>query len=118
MYFREPWYQKPFVWVIGLFLIFAFIGGCYHNSTKTEVTATVEEKWIKAAPGSSEQSYMLSTDKGILSIQDNFFFAQFRSSDIYARAKVGETYCFKVSGVRIGLFSEYQNVYGFCEVVQ
>lgn len=107
-------------WVISLLglaivavpILLLIIG--FHNMTKHEQTVTVEEKWIKSS-GDSGQTYLLGTTGGVLSIKDNLVFGQFRSSDLYFRIKEGETYCFKLSGVRFGLFSMYPNVYGFCD---
>lgn len=103
--------------VIGFIMVLFVVGGfVFHNSTKDEITVTVEDKWIKAAPNSEgKQSYMLATTGGVFTVRDDFFHLHFRSSDIYARVKVGETYCFKVTGFRFGPTSSYQNVYGFCD---
>lgn len=97
-------------------VVFVILGAAYSYGTRGEVTVTIEDKWIKAAPNSEgEQSYMLATTGGVFTVRDDFFHLHFRSSDIYARVKVGETYCLKVTGFRFGPTSSYQNVYGFCD---
>lgn len=47
---------------------------------------------------------------------DQLVCGKFNSSDVYAKIKVGSTYNFKVSGVRIPYLSWYENIIGYEEV--
>jgi hypothetical protein len=47
---------------------------------------------------------------------DQLVYGKFNSSDVYAKIKVGSTYNFKVSGVRIPYLSWYENIIGYEEV--
>lgn len=105
--------------LMGIFLLFALAGGALHVMTKDEATITVDEKWIKQT-SSDSQTYLISTDRGVMAIRDQLWEGFFRSADLYAKIRPGETYCVRYSGFRWGFISAYPRIYqadlGSCPV--
>jgi len=95
-----------------LFLIASWVFSLPGYINKHDVTVIVQDKNIKTiASGKSTSSfYLVYTDKGTFKITDQLFYGKFNSSDIYGQIDAHKTYVFTVSGLRIPIFSMYQNV--------
>ena len=61
---------------------------------------------------SKHSYYLVYTDKEVFKIEDSLIFGQFHSSDVYGMLTEGETYKFKVFGLRIPFLSTYRNIVG------
>lgn len=104
--------EYPMACISFLFMLFtailvilpSFIG----KLNEQQVTFTVNEKGIKNY--SETGIYLLYTDEGVFKIADSIAYFRFDSSDLYGQIEVGETYECTVSGWRIPILSEYQNV--------
>jgi hypothetical protein len=88
-----------------------------YNSTKATFTDTVTKAWVKSAPGSTDQKYLIeTTNHGVLEDTDNYLYLKFDSSDIYGQLQPGHTYTFTTVGWRIPLLSWYPDVLSVQEV--
>ena len=58
----------------------------------------------------SDSYYLIYTDKETFKLARGLIFGTLNSSDIYGKLQVGETYKFKVIGVRIGFFNLYRRI--------
>ena len=56
--------------------------------------------------------------QGTFKIEDNWYFFQRKSSDLYGKIKPNQTYKIKCYGVRWGVRSWYPNIYSIEEVVE
>lgn len=95
--------------IVAVFLLAICLPMLASVSNTDVVTATVSDKTVKRS-GESDQ-YLVFTDKETFCVTDSLYHGQFRSSDLYGRLKVGETYTFKVFGWRIPFFSQYRTIY-------
>lgn len=83
---------------------------------ETEVTITVEDKYIKR--DGNHDRYMVSTQEGeTFKITDLLLKGKYNSADIYSKLKVGSTYVVKVTGVRWQFWSEFRNINEIIEEV-
>lgn len=92
------------------------------NQTDSLITATVTGKehivdYDEGDPEYGEEPskhsyYLIYTDKEVFKIEDSLIFGQFNSSDVYGMLTEGETYKFKVFGLRIPFLSTYRNIVG------
>jgi len=55
-------------------------------------------------------------DNETLGLADNILQGNLRSSDMYAKIKVGETYRFETVGIRNGAFSSFREIVRFTKV--
>lgn len=95
-----------------LVVVFGLTFG-YQYGTAREVTITVTDKdrIVKSdGDGDMESYYLIFTEEEAYKNEDALFYGKFRSSDLQAKLKEGETYKVKVYGWRIGLFSSYPNI--------
>ena len=76
-----------------------------------EVVATVTDK--ERVNDSENSYYLVFTDNGVFTIQDQFFHGKFNSSDMYGGLKKDHKYRFVLNGYRIPFLSSYQNVRSF-----
>ena len=86
----------------------------FERGTKDTVRATVTDKVVKRYDDSDK--YLIFTDSETFEITDTIAYGNFRSSDVYGKIKVGETYDFTVCGWRIGFTSSYRNIVEVHEV--
>lgn len=103
--------------VIIVFVVLAFIVGIFSsiylsfNDHEYTVTITGKERVNK----NDDSKYLIfGEDKnGIVHVFENTdttLRLKFNSSDIYGKIKEGETYTFVVTGIRIPVFDEYENI--------
>lgn len=104
------------LFVMGTIVFFVFIGVgsvMVTKATEKNVTFTVEEKTVKVdndGDGNVKSRYLIFTDKGVYENTDSLIYFKFRSSDLYGKLKVGQTYTCKTAGFRFGLTSSYPNI--------
>lgn len=81
----------------------------YHTVTvtKTEIAGNNEHYMIFCKENGKVVTYTLD---------DSFWYGQWNTADIYATIEVGHTYKVKVTGFRIPLLSQYQNIVEIKEV--
>lgn len=98
------------LWAVTALLVLAMFGcsAAVYGGTKEVQQLTVGEKWTKRS-GKTEQ-YLVETDKGVYSVDDNWWALQFRASDTYAGLEAGTKVCAATSGYRFGLTSGYPNI--------
>lgn len=96
---------------MGAFLIAVVGGGVWFvSSTQKEITCTVEDKdRVMNSEGSSEMR-IYTEDCGVLKLEDTLFAGVVNSADLYAQIKPGETYDFKVYGIRLPLLSQFETI--------
>ena len=106
-----------FAKIIIVFVILTFIIGAFSsvwlsfNDHEYTVTVTGKERINK----DDDSKYLIfGEDKdGVVRVFENTdttLRLKFNSSDIYGKIKEGETYTFVVTGVRIPVFDEYENI--------
>lgn len=102
--------------IITVIAIIALIIGsfAFERGTKDTVRATVTDKVVKRYDDTDK--YLIFTDSETFEITDTIAYGNFRSSDVYGKIKIGETYEFTVCGVRIGFTSSYRNIVEVKEV--
>ena len=103
-------------------VLFSCGGPSVANSEEELITATVSGKehvvdYDEGDPETGEEPskhsyYLIYTDKEVFKIEDSLIFGQFNSSDVYGMIAEGETYKFKVFGLRIPFLSTYRNIVG------
>ena len=91
--------------VIGLL---AFFGRFTKQETLTTKVTGKEVKYSR-----ENSTYMIYTESGVYTLEDELFYGNFRSSDWYGQIHVDSTYQFKVIGYRLGFFSMYPNIVRF-----
>lgn len=93
--------------IIIVFLItFIF---AYEYMNEQTIECKIKDKWTKRK-NESQDLYLVNCGGKTYKIADLLFKGKFNSADIYGNLKKGKTYKIKVTGYRIGLFSEYQNI--------
>lgn len=102
--------------IITIIAIIALIIGsiAFERGTKDTVRVTVTDKIVKRYD--DKDKYLIFTDSETFELTDTIAYGNFRSSDVYGKIKVGETYDFTVCGVRIGFTSSYRNIVEVREV--
>lgn len=60
--------------------------------------------------------YMIYTNDGTYTLEDDMFFLNFSSSDLFGKIQENKTYLFKVNGFRIPILSMYKNIISFKEI--
>lgn len=70
---------------------------------KERVNKEEESKYLIFGEDENGNIYVFENTDSLLRLK-------FNSSDIYAKIKEGETYTFTVIGLRIPIFSEYENI--------
>jgi hypothetical protein len=97
------------------FGIICFIGVQVYLSFNDEVvTATVQDKNIKRTHENS--IYLIYTNVGTFKNTDSLLRGKFTSSDLYGGIKVGCTYKFTTTGMRLGCSSSYRNIMSYTKV--
>ena len=81
----------------------------YEYMNEQTIKCKIEDKWTKRK-SESQDLYLVNCGGKTYKIADLLFKGKFNSADIYGNLKKGNTYKIKVTGYRIGLFSEYQNI--------
>lgn len=94
-----------FVIIILGFVATPMIISSYHVEYHT---ITVEEKGVKHYD--DDDTYLIYTDNGVYSVEDEILRLHFNASDVYSELKVGETYTVKTTGFRIHILSVYKNI--------
>lgn len=90
--------------LLGILCISLFTSCSYTNTKEIECTL-VRDKYIKFVDEKSV--YMVNTDKGVFSIEDQPLRGNFRSSDWFGELVPNEYYSFKIGGYRSGFLSMY-----------
>jgi len=94
-------------------------GVAIFTASKVTVRLTVNEKWVKSPPGSTNQIYLFSdTSFNVYQITDEWLYMRFDASNRYAKITVGKTYDVTLVGWRIPFFSMYQNAIEIQEVLR
>ena len=97
-----------------LMLGFMILGGYW---TTNSVNECVKEKWIKSAPGSTDQTYMVGMQSGeVYTIKDSVIKWQFASSNLYNSVTEGQCYDIDYFGWRVPFFSMYHIIIDVKEV--
>ena len=82
---------------------------CNYTNEKIIDCATILEKERILSEESSY--YLIYTDKGEFTIQDELFRGNFKSSKWYGKLQKNKIYSFKVGGYRNGVLSMYPNIH-------
>ena len=99
---------------IGSIILFNF------NDHTVTVTVTDKERIVQ----NNDSRYLIYTtmeDTGetlVLENTDNLLRLKFNSSDLYAELEEGKTYDVTVVGIRVGIFSWYENILEVEEIQQ
>lgn len=101
--------------ILKLVIIFGFVA-CV--TAPELITDTVEVKVSdkEVMRNSNDTSYMVYTDKTTYTLNDSVLDFNFDSSDDYGKLKVNNCYSLYVRGIRIPLFSMYQNIGSYSEI--
>ena len=74
-------------------------------------TKVTDKERITMSSGNSISSvYLIYTDAGVFSLEDDLLYLNFNSSDWYGQIKKDSTYTFTTTGYRIGFLSKYPNI--------
>lgn len=77
-------------------------------------TKVIDKERITTSNGESVKSYyLIFTEAGPLKLEDELFYGNFNSSDLYSQIRKDSTYTFHTIGYRIGFMSEYPNIIKF-----
>lgn len=82
----------------------------YFHTTEITTQVTGKERITQQNGDKVDSFYLIYTDHGAVSLEDDFFRGNWNSSDVYGNLHIGSTYTFKISGFRIGFFSMYPNI--------
>ena len=108
----------------GVIAIAAFsLTGCQNLVQNEPAVCTVVDKdrSTQTVDGASKSVFRIYTencgeDNETLGLADNILQGNLRSSDMYAKIKVGETYRFETVGVRAGWASSFREIVRFTKV--
>ena len=99
--------------VLVVFVFLAIIGAEFakFNHKETIKTKVTDKERIVTKNGDDLDSYyLIFTEDGTFKLEDELFYGNFNSSDLYGKIKVDSTYEFTTIGWRIGFLSEYPNI--------
>lgn len=110
--------------IAGVIAIAAFsLTGCQNLVQNEPVVCTVVDKdrSTESSKNGSKSVFRIYTencgeDNETLGLADNILQGNLRSSDMYAKIKVGETYRFETVGIRNGAFSSFREIVRFTKV--
>ena len=88
-----------------IILILALILSSCSYMNEQSVEAVVNDK--ERVNTQKNSYYLVFTDKGTFKIEDQLFYGNFNSSDLYGSLKRDSKYKFVLHGYRIGLLSSY-----------
>lgn len=96
-------------------LIIVIVYGFYqyqYSSTERRVTFTVNDKAIRVSGSkeSTKSTYMVYTNVGVFTNEDDLFRGKYNSSDVYNTLTAGRRYQCKVVGWRVPFLSVYPNI--------
>lgn len=75
-----------------------------------EVVTSKVTKTERVCSSSSDCKYLVYTEQEVFKNTDTTLRMKWNSSDLYGKTLVGQTYAFKVYGLRIGFLSTYRNI--------
>ena len=86
---------------------------CNYMNTQLIKNAKVldKERVTKNVDGSDQSYYLIYTDKGEFTIEDELFRGNFKSSNWYGKIQKDKCYNLTVGGYRNGFLSMYQNIH-------
>jgi hypothetical protein len=88
----------------------AFEISSYTNVNTFEAKVEGKERITEKSGDNIESFYLVYTDKGTFSLEDDMFRGNFYSSDVYGKLKQDSIYKFTTSGYRIGFINSYPNI--------
>lgn len=102
-------------------IIGAGVGGCATQTfiRNEYIECEVTDKESITQDGGHRYLIYCETKDGetkVFENTDQLIYGKFDSSDVYADIEVGKTYNFTVSGVRVPVFSWYENIVDYKEV--
>jgi hypothetical protein len=100
-----------FVIVFIAAILFTISG--YGNKQVIKSKIIDKERITTAQNGEVQSYYLIFTEAGPLKLEDEIFFGNFNSSDLYGQLRKDSTYTFYTVGYRIGFMSEYPNIIKF-----
>lgn len=76
------------------------------------VKCTITDKNLDKNLSTGENEYMVFTDKGTFRIEDDVWYWNHKTADMYGSIRIDSTYIFTVQGFRISLFGygHYKNI--------
>lgn len=99
--------------IVGIVFVVG-IGFTIFSSAHTETfeSCTVSDKTATSGHGEDKKTeYRIYTDEcGTFTTKDSLLDWNWSSSDVYGSIKVGEKYTFETRGIRIPIFSSFQNI--------
>jgi hypothetical protein len=110
-YSRTPWYKKGSAWlaiVVGIACLF-LVGSCassYYSDESVVIKVTGKE----AVPVEGGHEYRVYTEDETYVMKDSLVKGRFRTSNEYSKIKDGGTYTCTKFGVRVPLFSMFENI--------
>lgn len=99
---RRDWLAVLILGVAGLAALYLFVFNDH------EVICRIEDKAVKVDQDGS--FYLIYANTGVYANKDEFLRLKFDSSDVYARIRKGDCYRLRLIGVRIPIFSMYENI--------
>lgn len=100
--------------IAGLLFVGAAIIFEYKTQDTIKITVTDKTSVVKSEETDNGYKtytvYRIYSEQEVFELKDQLAFLKFNSSDIYAKIQIGQTYTFKVSGIRIPYLSIYRNI--------
>jgi hypothetical protein len=95
--------------LVGIGISFARLS---HRETFT-TRVLDKERIVKSSGESSDSYYLIFTEAGAYKLEDEFWYGNFNSSDLYGKIHRDSTYEFTTVGWRVGFLSWYPNIVEF-----
>lgn len=105
--------KNTIILILVVVLILSAVGyqvARYSNKETFNATVTEKERIITSSDGDVSSYYLVFTDKGTYTLKDELLYGNFRSSDMYGKLKINESYEFTTIGFRFGMTSTYPNI--------
>jgi hypothetical protein len=94
--------------VVVVGIAFQITSYCHINTIEAKIEG--KERITESVGNGIKSYYLVYTDKGTFSLEDDMFRGNFYSSDVYGKLKQDSIYKFTTSGYRIGFINSYPNI--------
>ena len=101
--------MNRFIWALVAILILLLPFKVWlHYATLDTVQSIIQDK--ERVNDGNESRYLIFTDSETFTNEDSWLALKFNSSDVYGGIGIGQTCDFKVTGIRVPIFSWYRNI--------
>lgn len=94
--------------LIGVLITIGVFNSCTYLKTSDIKCVEINNK--ERINDQDQSYYLIYTENGVFTLQDDLLRGNFKSSTWYGKIEKGKSYSFRTGGFRIPIFSQYQNI--------